>query len=614
MARTIRKYGMDWDAERFYDPLEIEMYCLRKGGRFTLKGIELGNGMMFHWKAAESLLWPEDDHHRWSDLFLENILAHKCIGGIGPANANKTYRLGKWILLDYWLFPTATLSIVSSTDVRGLELRVWGKIKELFNRGNEYRERVGSPDMPGNVLDGFKCITTDSLDEHDKKKKARVLTKGIICIPCMSNGKYVGLGKYAGAKQKRTRLAADEMQFMGPSHLDAYGNFVQSPGFKGIAIGNISLEPNDCLHRFCEPKEGWDNRPEPSKTDVWATKWMDGVAINFVGSDSPNFDYPDTEPIKYPYMVNRIGMQEVEAFYTKDSFQYLRDCIGVYRSSMMFNRFWTPEFCKQHRAHDLAIWDSTERTKVASIDAAYGGVGGDRCVFREGEFGLSHDNREILRVGKPELIPVSYKIKESPEDQIALWTFKRMMASSIPFNQLAYDSTGRGSLGASFAKLMGLVVPVPVEFGGRPSSRPVRHDLFVIDDKTGDKRLKRCDEQYWDMVSELWFSVKHMVHTEQMRELDLPTMREGCERVIGVWHGKKDFVESKHNPQDRKKMIVSPDQMDNLVTMVELARRLGFKIENLGAPVLVDNAPAGWLEKEASKYTGMLQKHMLSHR
>jgi hypothetical protein len=142
----------------------------------------------------------------------------------------------------------------------------------------------------------------------------------------------------------------------------------------------------------------------------------------------------------------------------------------------------------------------------------------------------------------------------------------------------------------------------------------VRHDLFVIDDKTGDKRLKRCDEQYWDMVSELWFSVKHMVHTEQMRELDLPTMREGCERVIGVWHGKKDFVESKHNPQDRKKMIVSPDQMDNLVTMVELARRLGFKIENLGAPVLVDNAPAGWLEKEASKYTGMLQKHMLSHR
>src|ERR1700722_271067 len=545
MPRVIEKYGLDWPAESFADPLDIEFSLIRSGGfkKGKKSGRTGGLGLFEHYKNAMTILYPEDDWHRWAELFLREILDHTCIGAVGPANANKTYMAGKWTLLDWWVFPDETLSVVSSTDLRGLEMRVWGKIKELYNRGQEYREKNGSPPLPGVVLESYHCITADHVDESADTKRARVLTKGIICIPCMSNNKYVGLGKYAGVKQKRIRLIGDEMQMMGPSHLEAYGNYMQVNGFKGIALGNITMEPLKCLKRFCEPKDGWENFPEPTKTTVWENRWLNGCTINFVGTDSPNFDEPEDKPVKYPYMVNRVGAKKVEAFWGKDSFQYNRDCVGVYRTGMVSKRFWSEDFCRSHGAHNLAIWDSTERTKLASLDAAYGGMGGDRCVFRWGEFGLSHEGKDILRVEKPEIVPVSQreiKSKGEPEEQIAQWCFKRMMDLGIPFTELFYDSTGRGSLGAAFAKLMGKSPPSPVEFGGKPTQRPVRHDLFVIEEGTGIKRLKRCDEQYLDMVSELWFSVKHLVHAEQMRELDIETVREACQREIGTWSKKRD--------------------------------------------------------------------------
>lgn len=560
---SIQKYDILWDADQYADPFEIEKEMVRRGGQWKSKrGTVFGKGLFYHHKAAMSILWPEDDWHRWADLFLQNIVSHTCIGAVGPASCNKTFMAAKWTLTDYWFFPNETLSVVSSTDARGLELRVWGKIKEFYNRGQDYREKNGFDPLPGQVLESFHCITTDTIDEDKKGKRARTLNKGIICIPCMSNNQYVGIGKYAGVKQKRIRLVGDEFQLMGPSHLDAYGNYMQAPGFKGIALGNISMEPTDCLKRFCEPKGGWDNFPEPTKTAVWENKWHDGVTINFVGTDSPNFDYPEDQPVRYPYMVNRVGMMKVLAFWEKESFQFNRDCLGVYRAGMVSKRFWSEDFCRSHRAHDLAIWDSAERTKLASLDAAYGGIGGDRCVFRHGEFGLSHEGKDVLRVERPEIVPVSFRHSKEfgdAEEQIAAWCFRRMMELGIPFNQLYYDSTGRGALGASFAKLMGTTPPSPVEFGGKPTQRPVRHDYFVIDEVTNERRLKRCDEQYLDMVSELWFSVKHLVHAEQMRELDVETVREASHREIGTWSKKRDFVESKHNPQHRKKMVQSPD-------------------------------------------------------
>lgn len=79
---------------------------------------------------------------------------------------------------------------------------------------------------------------------------------GIAVHNCVQGGKYVGLGKYAGIKQKRMRLIADEAQFMGLTFLSAFANLDKNPDFRAIVLGN----PNDILDplgKAAEPLDGW---------------------------------------------------------------------------------------------------------------------------------------------------------------------------------------------------------------------------------------------------------------------------------------------------------------------------------------------------------------------
>src|SRR6185503_15727691 len=119
------------------------------------------------------------------------------------------------------------------------------------------------------------AISTDDIEDGDR---IRVLNKGIICIPCLAGGKYIGLSKYVGIKQKRVRLLADEAQLMGPTFLDAISNLGANPDFKAVLLGN-PIDPMDPLGMAAEPYEGWTAMPEPTKTAVWTTRFPGGKAV-----------------------------------------------------------------------------------------------------------------------------------------------------------------------------------------------------------------------------------------------------------------------------------------------------------------------------------------------
>lgn len=595
------KYGLSWDWQSFPDDLSIELYFIKNGGSVTVGGKTFGRGLFEHYKGAMQILWPEDDWHRWHDLAIRTYADNIITVLMGPADAGKTYPTSKWILVEYWADPENTLCLVSSTDVRGLQLRVWGQIKGLFNRA-----RARFPRLPGVPLESLYCIATDEID--DDQDRARVLNRGIICIPCLQGGQYTGLGKYHGVKAPRLRQASDECQFMGRSHLDAIANYL-GKDYKAGFLGN-PIDQLDPLGIVAEPEAGWETQAEPEKTTTWKTKLAGGTCVNFVGTDSPNFDYPGQDA-HYPYLIGRKKIEATEAFWGKDSLQYYSQCVGVMKSGLMLNRVINREMCKAHHALEKAVWSGVgKRQKIYAIDAAYSGVGGDRCVAGSAEFGEDINGIQILKVNLPSVVPVSLRRAEQPEDQIAAYVKEDTTNQGIPPEDIFYDSTGRGTLGAAFARLFGHRTPVPVEFGGRPSRRPVRHDLFV-QEPDGTQRHKRCDEHYYDFVSELWFSVRYVVESDQMRELPEDVMREGCQRQHGMTAGNKAFVESKHDPKARERMVRSPDLFDWLVTIVEGARQRGFKIQKLGA-VLVEE-DRSWLEQEAEEYDREIQNLLLTH-
>lgn len=597
MADTVQKYGLQWPLGT--DALKVEFYMIQNGGQWKIGNTTVGMGLFHHYKEAQKLLWPEDDHHRWSDLFLSSVCQYDMLTVMGCQNACKTYSAAKYALVDYWCYPDETMILVSSTDIRGLELRVWGAIKGLFNRAKDRYEWLA-----GVVLESVRTITTNSADDE----RARELRKGIICIPCLQGGRYVGLGKYVGIKQKRVRLISDECQFMGQNFLDSVANLSGNRSFKGIMLGNPN-DPLDPLGMAGEPVDGWTSMPEPKKTTTWRTRFHNGLCINFVGTDSPNYD-PPNDPMKprYPYLQNQPQIDKIVAFWTKDSQQYYSQAIGVMKTGLLSKRIITRELCRQHKALDKAVWKSDKITKIYAIDAAYSGTGGDRCVGGWIEFGENTEGVTILKVNPPKVIPVSINTTETPEDQIAKYVKRDLENNGIKPENTFYDSTGRGTLGAAFARLFGTVTPVPVEFGGRPSKRPVRHDLFVSEGR--ERRLKRCDEHYLDFVSELWFSARYIIECDQMRELSEDVMQEGCGREYGTAGSNKLFVESKHDPKARERMKRSPDLFDWLVTACEGARQRGFIIQRLGADLTEDKGDEWLLERAKNLRTLQASKQI----
>ena len=461
-------YGFQWRGDAH--PLEIEFEMIRQGGfRVTKYGQKCGLGLFQHYRNAFSLLWKGDDHHRWSDLGLKAICENDIVVLMGSSDSNKTYLMSRFILCDWWAFPNNTLWMVSSTEMRGAELRIWGKLKELFNRAREEY-----PWLSGTVLESKHAFTTEEIS--DDGSEGRLLTKGIIFIPCRSNNRWVGMGAFAGIKPtKNGRLghAGDEVSVMESSFLDAYSNWYGKEHFRGIMSGN-PIDIEDPLCTAAEPVEGWDSWHDTEKTQEWRSKFYNAWVVAYDGRDSPNLDFPSVlgRP-KYSYLIGKKKLDAVEASEGKDSPLYWMQCVGKPMPGAAKLKVISKQLCDNGHAFENVIWEGSDTIQVAACDAAYGGVGGDRCVLGRGQFGKDVAGNIVLCLHPPVIVPVSVKNLDLPEDQIARFVMAWCNSFGIPPENFFFDA--RATCAVAFARIWSPNVNA-VDFGGTPTKRPVSLD------------------------------------------------------------------------------------------------------------------------------------------
>lgn len=587
----ILKYGLEWDDS--VPPLEIEFAMIRHGGTFE----GYGEGLFQHYKNAETICWPEDDHNRWTDLTLKTILEERLTVIQGCRDSSKTRRVGKWALIDYWVFPFETLTLMSSTDVRGLELRVWGDLKDLWDRAHERFDWLS-----GNVVDSKHAIFTDALDDDNNLRDQR---RGVICIPILdSDGNETKtLERFVGIKQKRRRIVADECQFLSPRYLNVLSN-LDKGDFKGVFTGNPLGQ--QALDKISEPECGWDNMPEPTKTATWRNKF-DGITVNLVGTDSPNFDAD--RPKNYPYLIDQADVDRVKKRFGADSIEYYSQIKGVRKAGMNMRLVLTPEMCRVNGAYDEAIWGHSEITNVLGVDAGYGG---DACETEFIQFGSDALGRTIVKFHEPEIIPINLNSEISPEDQIAIGVREKCEGLRIPPGNVAFEAGMRATLAVSFGRIFSGQAEA-VNSGGSATERPVSDDLYVDDDETsiGQKRLKRCNEHYSKFITELYFSVRALVESKMARELPKSVVKEFSEREW-IWaKGTKYELESKVD--FKKRWNYSPNKADATAIAVEKARRLGLVISRQ-SDTTVKVEPDDWLEKEVNKHRQLMQKQELTYK
>lgn len=586
------------------DQLQIEFAMIKAGGKWVGKdGQTYGLGLFEHYKRAQILMWPSDYHHRWSDLQLQEILSNTMTVVLGPKDTGKTkVCLARFALTDYFCFPDNTLIICSSTTLAALETRVWGEIKSMFASAKDQYDW-----LPGVVLESKHAIVTDDLT--DECVISRDMRKGILCVACKtSGGSFTGISSYVGMKQQRRRHLGDEFQFMSPAMMDSIAN-MNSGDYKGVFVGN-PIGQNDPLDQLSEPECGWDSHPEPEKTTVWKNRrFLNSRTICLYGPDSPTFDFPDGAQ-RYRGLINADSIARVVAGYGKDSHQYYSQCLGVRKVGLTARRVITKQLCRTMGAFDSIVWDGTPTTKVAGLDAAYGGVGGDRCVGGHAEFGTTVEGKVGILLHPPQIVPVSARNPSvSPEDQIALWQKNYCENHGIPPENFGYDSTGRGTMGNAFSRNWSVHTEA-IEFGGSPTNRPVSLDMYIYDPVTRQRRLKTCKEHYSKFVTELCFTVRYAIESRQLRGLTEQVADEGCQREWKEVAGGRIEVESKVDMKQR--IGFSCDLFDWAAIVLEMARRRGFVISKLGSSEALETNN-DWIWELIDKQRAIRKRYSLNY-
>lgn len=590
-------YGVPFQPEA--QSLDIEMDFIRAGGYITYGGKRHGLGLYGHYRNLLKLLWPEDEDHRWTDIGLRSIVENEITVLMGAADTGKTYLMARFILADWWTFSHNTLWMVSSTELRGAELRIWGKLKELFNRA-----RSRFPNLVGTVLDSKHAFTTENIS--DDGSEARLLTKGIIFIPCRSNNRWVGMGAFAGVKPTREgRLghAGDEVSVMESSFLDAYSNWYGKPNFKGMMSGN-PIDIEDPLCTAAEPAEGWDNWADTGKTQEWRSKFYNAHVIAYDGRDSPNLDYPDRKFPRFPYLIGKKKIDAVAKSEGRDSPLFWMQCVGKPMPGVSKLKVITKQICDQGNAFEPVIWEGSPTTPIAACDAAYGGVGGDRCILGRGEFGRDINGDMVLALYPPVTVQINLRLPELAEDQIARFCMTWCASYDIPAENFFFDA--RATCAVSFSRIWSPSVNA-VDFGGPATKRPVSMDEYVWDGEQKSRRLKRSEEHYSKFVTELWFSLRYAILGRQIRQLTREVAEEGYKRLWHFTKGSPPRIEVETKSEMKKRTSQSPDLMDMTVTIIEGARRLGFEIRNLLNPSVAES-DKDWLDREQKKYRAYTRK------
>lgn len=590
---AISRYGLEFDPE-FTDAL-IERYMIQHGGQWTESGGTFGEGLIFHFKRYWSLLWPEDSQTWWTDLILKEVLENQFISLVGGASSWKTGTIARIAMMDWSCFPDCTTILMSSTTMLDLQGRIFGETVKTWRNAIEQHDW-----FPGFCID-HKCVITH---EDIEEELSRDIRNSIIGIPCRaSTGKFVGMGKYSGRKNRRVWCISDEFQFMELAVLDAQDNLISNggnllPGFypldfiepsergkplrgyKAVFIGNPNpSRPGNPLDIVSEPENGWNAIPEDGKTKVWDCKKLPNHPVKcrcicLDSLDSPNNDYPTESP----RWDNLAGKHKL-ASYTEGSESYWSQGRGVFKFGLSEFKIITVEICESNHAFDSLFWNGSQATtKIGMCDASYGG--GDRFTLGWLEFGKCADDKIRILLHPYWLVPITIRKDKTPEQQGAEFCKEKMESVGVLPENFFFD--GRGSLAMAFASTWSSKVNA-IEFGGRASDRAAGPDIFTLDPKTKSRRLKLASEHFSKFVSELWWAWRYTVESDQIRGLTMEMVLDAQPREWQKVAGDKIEIESKRDM--KKRTGLSPDIADMIVTGIEGARRRGFVIEKLGKPV-----------------------------
>jgi hypothetical protein len=361
---------------------------------------------------------------------------------------------------------------------------------------------------------------------------------------------------------------------------DSLANLESNEHCFACFMGNLPNIYNP-LAKAAEPKEGWESFPETEKSRVYQTRWKNGRAIQLIGMDSPNLDYPEgAEPFKG--LIGRRYIEQQAYNYGRDSDMFNMFASGKLPKASM-NRVAVPRhLCLKFHAMERAVWGHHKLTIGYAMDVAYSGLGGDRTVGVPFMFGKDNVGAWRFMLGPMKLYAGSSTKEVSHAEAIARDVRAECEAHGVLPEHFFYDGTGRSEFTIALGRTWSTAV-VPIEFGGPATERICfTGERHFGNDRDGEP--KTCREVFDRFVTELWFAIRECVAADQARGFSEELVEELNGRLFEIVRGSKYSIEPKDGEKEGRPVgmkargLRSPDYSDCTATALEGARRLGFPL------------------------------------
>lgn len=559
---VIEAYGKLW-------PLTSELNIELAAYRANLNG----EGWK-HMRNADFLIWPahRDTWHAWTEQRFKTHVDmcvgtdHNCATWAGGAATGKSFDAARIAILFWLANPTGRTVLVASTSLGDLESRIWGYIKKFYLIENTL-------ELPGKMYSANapKILLRKEDSVH-----------GMFALPLQKGTSQRTASTLIGRHPDEGFLAViDEGTDVTPGFIDAIPNWQQGvETFQLIVIGNSSsrFDPHGLMSK---PLSGW-HTVDPDYDTEWDTK--NGKCLYFDCYQSPAILDKDEEKRKKlgKFLFTEESIEKNKLKYGDNTPGFWRFVRGFWPKDDLVKTILTPVMCDKFHVEDTPTeWEGTmPLIRLAGLDPAFHSDGDD-CVFRWATLGMATSGKMVLDFGGKQnvhYIRIDDSSKEPAEYQILSQTKVLCEKLGIPPKNLAVDVWGSGSgLGAILAKEWSKDI-YQVASSGHPTETLVS---LQTDDRACDVYDRR--------ITELWFSVRQLVQTEQIKGLDPIAMEQFCTRLYEFKSGKYK-IEPKPDYKIRLGKVdnhyKSPDEADSVCLVVDLARLyFNFISTNVGSPI-----------------------------
>jgi hypothetical protein len=557
----ISKYDINW--KKGFPLLFIELLCFREKLEGRIKPQRGGIEAWQHFINAAKMLWPENDSvdaqgrrivvsvkfvwHPWAVKIIQELCRNEVVAIAGGGGFGKSEVLATWLIINFLCDPKNTLCFATSTTIASSKKRIWGKIVR-------YWSAIEKQMTCGKLVDSAGMIRYVENGDPVQGDLA-----GITLVPAEKKKEKDALARLRGMHQKRIVFCADELGSLSPSVPEAaFMNLKLSADFfRFTGIDNPSTY-TDAFGEIAIPVDGWNSISV--EDEVWKTPR--GICLHFDLTKNPNI----LEGRKvYNWMPTQEDIDTEMKVHGGNTAAFWQMYRGFWTPIEVSDQIYTEIEVVNAKGMEKAVWLNDNLVKISFLDPSFTN-GGDRSIACFATVGMNLDGFKTLQFD--EWLEFQEDMTDKTltrSQQMVQWWRKACIDRKVAPRYAGYDATGGGGPFGDVVDVMFSRETFRLHFGKTASELPVS-----AYDPTPS------NERYANAVTEIWYSGKEYLRSNQIRGIDKKMLYEMCGRKLDRSGERSLNVRLKVLPKSemKSKFGMSPDYAEAAMGCLAIARSL----------------------------------------